>query len=86
MSSIAQLLFQHRPNCVVGGVSPQDELWVRIHEVQTNCGPQRLFHPLEFSIQTTAFSDPFLVSSRLPLSMAVMGAAYSAYILLYPEY
>ena len=37
------------------------------------------------SVQTRAFLDPFLVSSRLPLSMVVMGAAYSAYILIYPE-
>ena len=38
------------------------------------------------AVQTRAFLDPVLVSSRLPLSMVVMGAAYSAYILIYPEY
>ena len=37
------------------------------------------------AVQTRAFLDPFLVYSRLPLSMVVMGAAYSAYILIYPE-
>ena len=37
------------------------------------------------SFQTRAFLDPFLVSSQLPLSMVVMGAAYSAYILIYLE-
>ena len=37
------------------------------------------------SFQTRAFLDPYLVSSRLPLSMAVMRAASSAYILIYPE-
>ena len=37
------------------------------------------------SFQNRAFLDPFLVSSQLPLSMVVMGAAYSAYILIYPE-
>ena len=37
------------------------------------------------SVQTRAFLDPLLVSYRLPLTRAVMGAAYSAYILIYPE-
>ena len=37
------------------------------------------------AVQTRAFLDPFLISSRLPLSMVIMGAAYLAYILIYPE-
>ena len=37
------------------------------------------------SFHTRAFFDLFLVSSRMPLSLGVMGAAYSAYILIYPD-
>ena len=40
----------------------------------------------DLSCQTRDFLDPFLVSSRLPFSMAVMGAVDPAYILIYPEY
>ena len=48
------------------------------------CNPSKAWSDL--SCQTRDFLDPFLVSSRLLFSMAVMGAVDPAYILIYPEY
>ena len=88
MPPIVKHLFQHSANGVLGSVGAQDEA----RSGSTRCRPtadgSACFIPSEArsdsSFQTRAFLDPFSVSSRLPLSMVVMGAAYSAYILIYP--
>ena len=83
-----QHLFQHRAARVVAGIRAQVKSSLRIQEVppttdsSTCCIHSRA--EWDSSSQISAFLDPFLVSSRLPLTMAVMVAAYSAYILMYP--
>ena len=86
---IVKQWLQHGADGVVRGICAQYKPSVPIHEVHTSCGQQRLLHSLKgmvgLFIPDQIFLDPFLVSSRLPLSMAVIEAAYSAYILIYLE-
>ena len=86
MPPVVKHLLQHSANGVVVSVGAQNEPSVGIHEVQTTADSSPCFIPSktrsDSGVQTRAFLDPYLVSSRLPLSMVVMGAAYSAYILI----
>ena len=71
-------LHQPRADGVVGGVCAQDKPSIWIYEMQTHCGQQCLLQSLKGTVglimPDQRLLDPFLVSSRLPFSMAVMGA------------